>query len=75
MHHLVLGAEVYAFADAFDYSYTLKHDLEQILEQFTPLRMFTDSTSLFGVISKSSATAKKRLLIDITSVHEANDAQ
>ena len=66
-----LGAEVYAFADAFDYVYVMKHDLEQILDKRIPLQMFTDSKSLFDVIVKNSTTAERRLMIDIKDVRES----
>lgn len=67
----VLGGEVYAFADAFDSAYTLKMDLENILERKISLQMFTDSKSLFDIITKCSGTTEKRLLIDIKAVREA----
>lgn len=66
----VLGAEVYAFADAFDYAFTLKHDLEEILQSQVPLQILTDSKSLFDIITKSSTTTERRLMIDIKSVRE-----
>ena len=59
----VLGAEVYAFADAFDLSYVKRHDLEAMLGQRIPLQMLTDSRSLFDVI--------QRLMIDIKDVRES----
>ena len=61
---------MYAFADAFDYSYTMKHDLENILRKTIPLKMLTDSKSIFDVITKPSTTTKKRLLINIKAIRE-----
>jgi hypothetical protein len=71
----VLGGEVYAFADAFDFAFALKHDLQAILCQTIPLTILTDSKSLFDVISKSSSTFERRLMIGITAVSNAYNDQ
>ena len=67
----VLGGEVYAFADAFDVGYIIKRDLEIMLDRSIRLQMFTDSKSLFDIITKCGSTTQKRLLIDVKSVREA----
>lgn len=67
----VLGGEIYAFADAFDVAYIIKRDLEIILDQQTRLQMFTDSKSLFDIITKCTSMTEKRLLIDVKAVREA----
>ena len=67
----VLGGETLAFADAFDTAYMIKRDLEEILKQNVPLKMLTDSKSLFDVITRSSQMSEKRLMIDIAGVREA----
>jgi hypothetical protein len=69
----VLGCETMAFADGFDAAYSLKHDLQTVLKRSIDIPMFTDSISLFDVITKSSTTAEKRLMIDLVVVREAND--
>ncbi len=71
----VLGGEVYAFADAFDRAYIIKREFQNMLGKSIPLTMFTDSKSLFDVITKCSITTEKRLMIDIKSVREAYDRQ
>lgn len=55
----VLGSEVMAFADGFDVAYSLKYDLQVILNQQIPLVMLTGSLSLFDVVTKASATKEK----------------
>jgi hypothetical protein len=69
----VLGSETVAFADGFDAAYSLKHDLQTILKRSVDILMYTDSLSLFDVITKSSTTAEKRLTIDLVVVREAFD--
>jgi hypothetical protein len=69
----ILGGEVLAFADAFDYAYTLRHNLEHMFGKSIPLSMLTDSKFLFDVISKSSSTLEGRLMIDITVSREASN--
>lgn len=71
----VLVTEVYAFADAFEFPYRMRHDLENLLGQRIPLQMFTDSKSLFDVIKKNSTTAERRLMTDIKDVREAYEQQ
>ena len=66
-----LASECHAFADAFDYSYLLKYDIEQLLQQRIPIQMFTDSKSLFDVIVRASMSSERRLMIDISATREA----
>ena len=67
----VLGAKVYAFADSFYLAYALRVGLESIAGSKIPLHMYTDSKSLFHVITKNSSILEKRLMIDIASTREA----
>jgi hypothetical protein len=69
----VLGSESVAFEDGFDAAYSLKHDLQTILKRSVDKLMYTDRLSLFDVITKSSTTAEKRLMIDLVVVREAYD--
>lgn len=67
----IMAGEVYAFADAFDTAFILKHDLERIYHQHLPLVMLTDSKQMFDVITRASHTTEKRLMIDVAAAREA----
>jgi hypothetical protein len=67
----VLGGELIALAEAFDRSFILKHDIEDMLGIQVPLKLYTDSQSLFDVITKGSMTSERRLMIDIALAQEA----
>lgn len=68
---LVLGGELYASADVFDYSYTLKRSLQSILATGIPVHALTDYKPLFDVIKKCSNTNQNRLMINIRRVTKA----
>lgn len=67
----VLGSETMAFADAFDMAYVIKYDLQLMLGKVIPISMMTDSLSLFDVITKSTITTERRLMIDIKAAKES----
>jgi Reverse transcriptase (RNA-dependent DNA polymerase) len=67
----ILGGEVHAFADAFDEAFVLRHDLELMLGQKVPLKMYTDSKSLFDVVTRATYTAERRLMIDVEATRQA----
>jgi hypothetical protein len=67
----VLGAETMALADAFDAAYSLKHDVQGMLQQEVPITLYTDWLSLFDVITKSTMPREKRLAIDIEEMKGA----
>ena len=67
----VLAAEVYAFVELFDFAYTLKHDLKNILRKDLNIVLFTDSRCLLDTITRLSSTSEKRLLIDISAQRES----
>jgi len=67
----IMAGEVYAFADAFDAAYILKHDLERAYGQPLPLVMLTDSKQIFDVITRASHTTEKRLMIDVAAARDA----
>lgn len=50
----IMAGEIYAFADAFDTVFILKHDLQRIYHQHIPLVMLTDSKKMFDVITRAS---------------------
>jgi hypothetical protein len=62
-----------AFSDRFDAAYALKHDLQAILKRSVDILMYTDSLSLFDLITNSFTTAEKRLMIDLVVMKEAYD--
>lgn len=67
----VIGGKCHAFADAFYYGYSPRHDLEQMLDKTLPLQLHTDSDSVFKVIVKNSSTTERRLMIDLEATREA----
>jgi len=66
----IMAGEVYAFADAFDAAYILKHDLERVYRQPLPLVMLTDSRQMLDVITRASHTTEKRLMIDVAAARD-----
>lgn len=71
----VLGAEVYAFTDSFEYAYVMRHGLKEVLEQRVALQMFTNAHSLFDVIVKNSTTGERHLLINIKDFGDSYNSQ
>jgi hypothetical protein len=69
--HSVLGGEILAFAEPFDCAYTLRKDIEKMLGRKLPLSFLTDSKSLFDIITKSSSTLEKRVMIDVAVARES----
>ena len=67
----VMAAEVISFSDMFDACYTLAQDLKPMLRNTQiPIQLYTDSKSLFDVISKGTRTSEKRLMFDIFAARE-----
>lgn len=71
MTRSVLRDEFHAFAEGFDRAYIIMYDLEAMLASQIPHTILTDSKSLSDVITKSSITSEKRLMIDIDAVRNA----
>lgn len=67
----VLAAELIAFSEAFNASYTLAKDMEKLFERKkVTVQVLTDSKSLFDITSKGSRTSEKRLMVDIACARE-----
>lgn len=63
-----------AFADAFDMSFTLRHDLGKITSSKILISVMSDSKSLISVLTKTNTTTKKRFIIDLQTVNDSNDS-
>eukprot|EP00170_Pyropia_yezoensis_P000956 contig_4436_g959 len=68
-------ASVYAFANAFDEAFVIKHDLERIYKRHIPLIMLTDAQQLFDVFTRASHLTGKRLIINLAAAREAYNDQ
>lgn len=67
----IMGGEVCAFVDAFDYAFMMMKDLNTMLGKVIPIFMFTDSKQLFDALTKGKRTTEKRLMIDILSARQS----
>jgi hypothetical protein len=65
-----LAAETMAFADTFDASFALKHDLESMIGNPIPLLLLTDIRPLFDILVCAKYTTEKRLMIEIAAARE-----
>lgn len=54
-----MAAEVIAFIDLLDVPISLSEDLNAVIGNDVPVKVFTDSRCLFDVISKGSTTSQK----------------
>jgi len=67
----VIGAELIAFSKMCNCAYNLAQEIRQVLSEVAvPLHLFTDSKSLFDVISKGSRTSEKRRMLEIACTRE-----
>lgn len=62
---------MFALSDAADSAILLRHNLQVLLGKSIPLCNYTDSASLFDVITKSSIMTEKRLMIDISTTSQS----
>lgn len=69
--HSSLAGEIMAFSAGFDAGIILKHDLQLIMKQLIPLYMMTDSRGLFGMVTRNSYSAERRLMIDMAAIRQA----
>ncbi len=65
-----IAGEVIAFSDLFDVAVTLTAELGDVFGRQIRVQLFTDSKSLFDVISKGSRTSEKRMMLDIAAARE-----
>ena len=66
----VISGEVIAFGDMFDMAIAPSKDLSTVLGKHTPAQLFTDSKSLFDIISKGSKTSEKRTMLVVVTARE-----
>lgn len=66
----VMAGEFIAFSDVFDIAVTLVDQLKTIFGLPVPVQPFTNSESLFDVISKGSRTSEKRMMLYIAAARE-----
>lgn len=55
-----------AFTEHFDCTLILNYNLDHMMGKRIPSTMFTDSRSLFEVVSRNSTTTDKRLMVDLS---------
>lgn len=67
----VLGAAIFALADAVYVAFMLRNDLRAILRRERPVRVQTESFGLFSMVLKSSTTTEIRQMINYRAAREA----
>lgn len=67
----IMGAELYAFTDAFDTVANIAADLSKAFAKKVLVRMLTDSKQVFDVITRGKRPTEKRLAIDVVAAREA----
>lgn len=65
-----IGAEIFSFADAVGEAVVLYDDLQVILQQYLPLRVVSNSSSLFSVVVKFTITMENPHMIDLHAARE-----
>lgn len=67
MTRFVMGAELIAFSDMFGVAITLRKELKDLPHGGkVPMKLLTDSKTLFDVISKGLQMSEKRPMLDIS---------
>lgn len=66
-----LASERYAMVYGFDQSFVLHKAIGEFLGHNLPLRLYTDSQSLFESLTTLNTTSEKRLLIDLSMLRES----
>lgn len=65
-----MSGEVIAFNDMCDIIISISLELSHILGRKVPLQLFTNSKSIFELISKVSRTSEKHAMLDIAAAWE-----
>lgn len=63
--------DLYAITDAFNSATLIATDLSHAFGKKVPVRIFTDSKKVFGLINRGKQSTEKRLAIDISATREA----
>ena len=71
----ILGLDIVAISDMFYEAFAVRQKLQQIRGLLAPLHLMTDSKCLYDVLSKNTRISKRRLMIDVASAREANQAR
>lgn len=58
-------------ANGFDAACVIKHTIDNIFNRPLPLIVCIDSFSLYECLVKIGTTREKRLMIDISAIHQA----
>lgn len=69
--HSSLAGEIMALTAGFDAAFAIRHDLERITNRTFPLQVMTDSKGLFDMVTKSSYSAERSLMIDLATIRES----
>lgn len=67
----ILGGEAIAFIDGFDQGFLLRAQLRALLGRTLPMRILTDSASLYHVMTRATLTTERRLIIDLMAARES----
>lgn len=60
-----------AFTDFSDMAYSMKYDLDTLIKNEIPIKLFTYSLSLYDILTKATVMAEKAMTIDFHSLKAA----
>lgn len=67
----VLAAELFALSHSYDVGFALRFTVSELIGRDIPMRLYTDSKTLFQSVTNLTSMTEKRLLIDIASLRDA----
>lgn len=67
----VLAAELFSMVHAFDISTTMRLTLNMVFNRLVPLKLYTDSKSLYDSLVRINSTTEKRLLVDLHMLRQS----